>query len=868
MTSSDADVVLEDVLGQGSRLVTGPHGIGKSHLLREIAGSAEDAGLTPVLVHGSPAADAAPLAAFASVIRDKDGPLTATAIIDALARRRSRSLLLVDAVDQLDRASQVVVGQLLRTTRVRAVLTARGVAECPEEVQALYDAGFVSEIALGPVRDHDMSAAVAAWLGGPVTPATMRATLASAAGNPLIARELIAGTLASGSLRTTPHGWDIEGPVAATPRLSRLIGAHLEGLEPSELDAAAIVAMAGPLPEDCLDGAAVRTLLRSGIVTRDTDGWLRASQPLLVEAVRASVNPSHWHQLARDAIAAIDGNLDRWPDRASELERNAATVALGQDIPLSLVRALALAAHALGAGDPQLALRAATAALEAADRPDTAADARVTGTPEAYRVRGLAASTLGLMDEAAADLRTALETARADAQITAAALAAANHAGLAERNPRAAVEVIEQARSRVIERTAREHLDRAALRWGAVAGRSDQSATAPQDVTDEQAAQGLATMAMAAVVTGPLAQAEPLVARLRALPPEVIALAPGAAALTELAAIMAVSYSGDIRATRHELEERIAASVREAPEMAGVWEYALGVAELFAADAAQAARVAQSAVRHLEWRDPLGLLAPATALRAAASEACGLEREAAQAWEAIPAEAAQIPNVVLLRTWTEGRRCLGAHRRERACETLRDGAAALLAVQHPFLAGKLAHCAVRVSGGDGDALELLRQAHEMGGGGLLEILLEHGQALAADDARQLEALAIAMEEMGLVVSAADTWLTLGQQPGRFSGSELDARRWQVHASRLRSAHESLALWRDAGPADQDTLTPREYAVADLAAQRYTAKEIADAHGVSTHTVNNQLSAAYRKLGVSSRRELREVWETAGDHAYS
>ncbi|MGO1412713.1 MAG: response regulator transcription factor [Microbacterium sp.] len=44
----------------------------------------------------------------------------------------------------------------------------------------------------------------------------------------------------------------------------------------------------------------------------------------------------------------------------------------------------------------------------------------------------------------------------------------------------------------------------------------------------------------------------------------------------------------------------------------------------------------------------------------------------------------------------------------------------------------------------------------------------------------------------------------------------------------------------------------------MAAERLTTKEIAERHGVSPHTVNNQLAAIYRKFGVTRRAELREV----------
>jgi DNA-binding CsgD family transcriptional regulator len=54
------------------------------------------------------------------------------------------------------------------------------------------------------------------------------------------------------------------------------------------------------------------------------------------------------------------------------------------------------------------------------------------------------------------------------------------------------------------------------------------------------------------------------------------------------------------------------------------------------------------------------------------------------------------------------------------------------------------------------------------------------------------------------------------------------------------------------------LTPREHEVARAAAARERSREIAARLGISVRTVDTQLQSVYRKLGVSSRDELRAV----------
>ena len=72
-------------------------------------------------------------------------------------------------------------------------------------------------------------------------------------------------------------------------------------------------------------------------------------------------------------------------------------------------------------------------------------------------------------------------------------------------------------------------------------------------------------------------------------------------------------------------------------------------------------------------------------------------------------------------------------------------------------------------------------------------------------------------------------------------------RAELHATGARPRSSALK-----GP---DSLTPSERRVADLAASGRTNKEIAQELYVTPKTVEVHLSAAYRKLEISSRREL-------------
>lgn len=73
--------------------------------------------------------------------------------------------------------------------------------------------------------------------------------------------------------------------------------------------------------------------------------------------------------------------------------------------------------------------------------------------------------------------------------------------------------------------------------------------------------------------------------------------------------------------------------------------------------------------------------------------------------------------------------------------------------------------------------------------------------------------------------------------------------------------ETIPCGKNAAPADQASppgLTRREQETARLAADGLYNQEIAERLGVSVNTVKTHLKKAYRKYGVSSRPELRQI----------
>ena len=841
--------LLESVDRRQTTVLTGPRGCGKSHLLRLVHTSLARVGRNAPLIVGSAPGSRVPLGAFAGVTDLPAAALASpAAVVDAFARDRAEGVLLVDDVELLDEASLYVVSHLISATRIPAVLTVRDLASAPPSIRHLYDGGHVEEVPVEPLSDADAERLLRDLVEGDVTPRARIELLAAARGNPLHLREIVRGSLHHRRLVDTPLGWELIGAPVATPRLSEIVGERFSGLSAAHREAATVVALAGEYPADAISEDDRTALARADVIEATDCGWVRLSHPLDATYLTSLCSTALQHELAHRAIAVLRGD-----DAASRADsrRRSDVLALEYGCAFDIAAMTELADHALGAFDERLALRAATAVLEIA--PDAV---------QPRRIAGLAASALGDASLADLHLDAVHELAQTDRDRTSVALARAQHLGLAHHDAAAALEVIGDALGVVTADDEIVHLRHARLRWASVAGTthadpSPHAVAAASDVRSPEEVLSLITAGVSGVIAGPLEETWAILPTLRNLPAEVVALSPGADALIELTGIMALSYTGDVVATRERLSQ-VGASARErSPESRGIWEYAHGFLEFLAADAEDAYSLGRSAASHLTWRDSAGLLPAARALTAAAALATGRSVEARRELAGIPAPADADPKVVMLRGWGEAWTANVERRGDQAASILLETSQRLMAARHTYLAGMVAHCVVRMARRVDEAAALLESTAHSAGGGLLNLFARHATAVAADDIEEAEAIAAEADDLGLFSTATDTRLWLSNIADRRTMPEIRARRNRLAADDRMRRSPGMALWQS--DATRSTLlTEREHRVVHLAADRLTAREIADIHEVSVHTVTNQLASAFRKLGVGSRAELRDL----------
>lgn len=148
------------------------------------------------------------------------------------------------------------------------------------------------------------------------------------------------------------------------------------------------------------------------------------------------------------------------------------------------------------------------------------------------------------------------------------------------------------------------------------------------------------------------------------------------------------------------------------------------------------------------------------------------------------------------------------------------------------------HEAVRL-GHVEQALPRLRELGQTLTGLLVPIYVRHAEALARNDSAALTAVAGEFEKAGLMLHAAEA--------AAAAGNRLLYDRLVALCQGARTP--GLALM------STPQLTKREREIVALAARGLTNKEIADSLVISVRTVDNHLSNAYAKLGVSTRAEL-------------
>ena len=285
--------------GTSGALIVGNPGTGKTAVSRAVIRE-----LRPhtavIRLAATPALSAVPFGALAPYLgelpaHDLDSfAAVVKAVTDSIKSQPSKPLFVIDDAQCLDRGTTQLVAQAVATGAASILATCRPGLLIPEEFLALWDDGIVAKFDLEPLTRTEVHQLCEQVLRADVSPWASALFADASAGNPFMLLSLIEHARNTGALALRHGIWFlISSPGLADIPVADLIGHELRSMSPEERTAAAIVALAGPLPLGQLLGFGGPEGRRrpgkgrgSSASPRGADRTVRPASPLIGEIIR------------------------------------------------------------------------------------------------------------------------------------------------------------------------------------------------------------------------------------------------------------------------------------------------------------------------------------------------------------------------------------------------------------------------------------------------------------------------------------------------------------------------------------------------------------------------------------------------------
>ncbi|WP_448059538.1 LuxR C-terminal-related transcriptional regulator [Cellulomonas hominis] len=280
-------------------LLRGDRGSGKTTVLESLLSDASRRGATGLLLRANGQTAFAALLDHASVpTRTPDETVLADWLGDELRARNA--LLLVDDVDRMDGRSLAVVRRVLGRCRCQMVAstTADPLHPTMSAVRAMVTERAPAEVWVPPFGFRGVSSLLASVLGAPADSGLTSAVLAQTGGNPRAAVALVTAARAAGALHRAEGFWVEDGTLGEVPA-DAVVHLFLSALDGELVAALELLAGLGPVPADVaariVDPVVLTELVESGrLVCHDVPGigqTLGLAPPVLARALRERVGP-------------------------------------------------------------------------------------------------------------------------------------------------------------------------------------------------------------------------------------------------------------------------------------------------------------------------------------------------------------------------------------------------------------------------------------------------------------------------------------------------------------------------------------------------------------------------------------------------
>ncbi len=853
-------------------VITGPAGVGKSRLARDVCDDLE-ADHTVLRIFASEAAGAVPFGAFAHVVPPPEfGSPDTTAMLRTAAERvlehygSDPSVLLVDDAHLLDPSSVALVHHLVHSSALTVVVTVRSGDPAPPDVARLWADDRVDLLELADLDEADTAALVTDLCAGPVDSTTTDEIWRATRGNPLFVRELVTAALADQRLQLDEGLIRLRGELQAPARLTELVHAQLRANHQDDFDALEFLAVTGPVD---LDGFVdevgtdiVDRLEHAGVVAVTFSGpdgeqpEVRLDHPLYEEVLVATMSVTRLRSLQRRAAELLRGSTGpafRYREAMLRIE-------CGLHVEGSVIEH---AAHyALACFDRSAAERLVRSAVEVETDPSTSI--------ELDRILAKLLRWTGRHDEAEEILRRTDMATVDDSRVLAEHLIARSEnlfRGLLDAD--AAHALLETAQDVALADADAERLEAFDASLLLLEARVTEAAAAAETVLargSDPAAAAMAAVALAYAQgrAGRFEQAEAAADLAEALTDRHSGVLADDPTAPWIARCLSLADSGAL--DRCDAELLVGPTAGDSLDRVH-WQ---AWRELITARVQAARGRVSTAVLHarsaaLSFRDhedrALERVAWAGVARIEGQRGNAATEAIERAHSIDPGPFRLLDCEI---AWSHAWVAIAEGRITDGVELLRAAAGEAETTGQFSIALAVTHDMLRVQP-DADVAAAVISLAEVVGGDFSRARAAHAQAVIAGD---IAAFVVAAEDFG----AAGATLVAAEvlaQAAAVARAAGDPRRGRLLTTRAMEHHrrcEDAATPALRSLREPIALTRREREVATQAASGLTGPEIAERLHLSVRTVNNHLQRAYQKLGIDSRADLADTLQLTNPSA--
>ncbi|ASW53700.1 helix-turn-helix transcriptional regulator [Plantactinospora sp. KBS50] len=282
-------------------LVVGAAGVGKTRLLDAVA-----AALPAVRAWGTRGLSHVPLAALSHLVEPATTSL-ARMVAQVLRAVPAAAVLAVDDLDGCDEVSLAVAVRVARDGGRTLVGTVRTVdGRVPPAVAELAASPNTVVLPVAPFDRRATEELVDLLLGGPVDAGVVDEVWRRTSGNALFITQLLDGARRCGAVRRSAAGWHAVGPLPVPTGLRSLLPARLSGLPVEAVEAARFLAATGRATDGEVEQAGhlagAEQLVAHGIAVWTAE-TVRFVHPLFAEVLWDGLSPGRRRAVLREHLA-------------------------------------------------------------------------------------------------------------------------------------------------------------------------------------------------------------------------------------------------------------------------------------------------------------------------------------------------------------------------------------------------------------------------------------------------------------------------------------------------------------------------------------------------------------------------------------